>query len=70
MKSTFGNHLTARERQVIGFSADGLTAYEVASLLGIQERTIHFHKANIYRKLGVNSMIEAVKALGWLVVPE
>lgn len=66
----FGEVLTPREVEVMKVSADGWTAVAVGHKLGISPKVVHFHKLNVYRKLGVNSMIEAVKALGWLVVPE
>lgn len=70
MKSTFGNHFTPREAEVMRLFANGNKSSVVAKMLSLSKRTTDFHKQNAFRKLGVNSMIEAVKALGWLVVPD
>lgn len=70
MKSTFGIHLTRREREVLSLCAQGHTAVSVARNLRCAKRTVEFHKDNAYKKLGARNMIEAARALGWLVVPE
>jgi len=52
--------LTAREREVLAVAAEGLTARGIATRLGLSERTVTTHLANIYSKLGVNSRVAAV----------
>jgi DNA-binding CsgD family transcriptional regulator len=47
--------LTAQERQIARFVAEGLTNREVAAQLFLSPRTIDFHLRNVYRKLGINS---------------
>lgn len=51
--------LTAREREVLVLSSKGLTLKEVASCLRVACGTINDHRKNIYRKLDVNSAVEA-----------
>jgi DNA-binding NarL/FixJ family response regulator len=63
--------LTEREVDVLRLAARGLTNKAIGHTLGISNRTVQGHLANIYGKLGVNSRTEAVtQALkqGWIVV--
>jgi len=63
--------LTEREVEVLRLAAKGLTNKAIGHTLGISDRTVQGHLANIYGKLGVNSRTEAVtQALkqGWIVV--
>ncbi len=53
--------LTERERQVLAVAAQGLTAREMATRLGVRERTITTHLARIYGKLGVGNRLAAVR---------
>lgn len=52
--------LTARERDVMSWMADGKTTPEAALILGISERTVKFHVMNVMTKLQVNNKTEAV----------
>jgi DNA-binding NarL/FixJ family response regulator len=52
--------LTPREREVLGFLADGLANKEIALRLNISEHTIKFHIRSILGKLGASSRTEAV----------
>jgi|HubBroStandDraft_1064217.scaffolds.fasta_scaffold905129_1 two-component system, NarL family, invasion response regulator UvrY len=53
-----GNQLTPRELEVYTLFAKSYK--EIASALGITERTAHAHVSNILRKLGVSRRIEIV----------
>ena len=53
--------LTEREREVLAIAAQGLTAREMASRLGVRERTITTHLARIYVKLGVGNRLAAIR---------
>jgi DNA-binding NarL/FixJ family response regulator len=53
--------LTEREREVLAVAAQGLTAREIATRLGVRERTITTHLARIYGKLGVGNRLAAVR---------
>jgi DNA-binding NarL/FixJ family response regulator len=55
--------LTTRERQVAGLLTDGFTARAIASRLGISERTVNTHIGSLYRRLGVNNRVDAVRAV-------
>lgn len=53
--------LTEREREVLSVAAEGLTAREIASRLGVRERTVTTHLARIYGKLGVGTRLAAIR---------
>jgi DNA-binding NarL/FixJ family response regulator len=52
---------TAREREVIQLLAEGQSNKEAASTLGISVKTIEAHRANIMRKLRLNSLSDLVR---------
>jgi DNA-binding NarL/FixJ family response regulator len=52
--------LTAREQQVLHLLADGLSNYELATVLRLSEHTVKNHLFRIYDKLGVSNRMEAV----------
>lgn len=45
-------HLTAREREVLGYIAGGADNLKIATFLKISERTVKAHVSSLYRKLG------------------
>ena len=51
--------LTAREREILGLVADGLTNGNIARELWVTEQTVKFHLSNVYRKLGVSNRTQA-----------
>jgi len=53
--------LTLREREVLVVAAEGLTARQMATRLGVRERTITTHLARIYGKLGVGNRLGAIR---------
>jgi len=53
-------HLTDRELEVLVSVARGERSKEIASHLGISERTVKAHLASIYSKLGVDSRAAAI----------
>jgi DNA-binding CsgD family transcriptional regulator len=56
--------LTPRELEVLRWTMEGKTAWEVGAILGISERTAVLHIQNAMRKLGSNNKHQAVlKAL-------
>jgi DNA-binding NarL/FixJ family response regulator len=54
-----GWRLTARELEVLGLVAAGLTNGDIAQQLWVTEQTVKFHLSNVYRKLGVTNRTEA-----------
>jgi DNA-binding NarL/FixJ family response regulator len=53
--------LTMREREILQLLAEGKTAKEVATVLGIAVKTSDTHRTNIMRKLDVHSVAELVR---------
>jgi DNA-binding NarL/FixJ family response regulator len=53
--------LTPRELATLRLLADGKAKKEIASELGISERTVKTHLGHLFEKLGVTSRTEAVK---------
>ena len=63
--------LSERELTVLRRAGQGLTNKAIGVELGISDRTVQGHLANIYGKLGVASRTEAVTTalkLGWIVL--
>lgn len=54
--------LSAREVEVLGLVAEGLTDHQVADTLYLSPRTVGQHLRNVYRKLDVNSRTAATRA--------
>ncbi|WP_405641349.1 response regulator transcription factor [Streptomyces sp. NBC_00019] len=52
--------LTPRESTVLLLLGDALTAAAMGRRLGISERTVHKHVANVYRKLGTHDRLGTV----------
>ena len=53
--------LTKREVEVLSYIGDGETSKEVAKRLFVSKRTVDFHLANMYTKLGVTNRVQALK---------
>lgn len=65
--------LTERELDVLRLAAKGLTNRAIGVQLGISDRTVQGHLANVFAKLQVNSRTEAAMRavkLGWLTLDE
>jgi DNA-binding CsgD family transcriptional regulator len=52
--------LSAREREVLQLLAQGLATKQIARSLGVTERTVKFHVASIFAKLGASNRAQAV----------
>lgn len=55
--------LTPREEQILGYVSLGHTNKEIASRLGISEKTVKHYMTNIMQKLQVRNRVEAVLAV-------
>jgi DNA-binding CsgD family transcriptional regulator len=53
--------LTDRQMEVLGLMADGRSAKQIGSKLGLSIHTVHSHQRNLYRALGVGSFAAALK---------
>jgi two-component system, LytTR family, response regulator len=53
--------LTEKETKVLRLIAEGLSNKEIALLLYITRETVKFHIKNVYKKLGVNSRVQALQ---------
>nr|BFD90156.1 response regulator transcription factor [Kitasatospora sp. Xyl93] len=53
--------LSARETEVLGLVADGLTNQQVSQRLHLSQATVKSHLVHIYNKLGVDSRTAAVR---------
>lgn len=61
--------LTSREKEVLRWTAEGKTAYEIGQILTVSERTVNFHINNIVVKFDASNKTQAAvkaTALGML----
>lgn len=55
--------LTLREKEVLRWTAEGKTAYEIGQILAVSERTVNFHINNVVSKFDASNKTQAaVKA--------
>lgn len=54
--------LSGREREVLLWAAQGKTAWETATILGISPKTVEFHLANCGKKLGTATKSQTILA--------
>jgi DNA-binding NarL/FixJ family response regulator len=54
------DRLTVREREILALLAEGLANRAIAERLGITERTVKFHVAEILARLGASNRAQAV----------
>lgn len=53
--------LTVREKEVLDLIGEGLQTKEIADRLCISIKTVEAHRLNIYRKLSIRNVAEAVR---------
>ncbi len=53
--STASIFLTPQEIQVAGLVRDGKASKEIAAVLNVSETTVHFHRKNLRKKLGLSN---------------
>src|ERR1044071_2465440 len=61
--------LTRREHEVMQLVATGLLNKQVAGELGMAEKTVKMHRAQVMRKLGITSVAELIVVLQKAEVP-
>jgi DNA-binding NarL/FixJ family response regulator len=67
---TSAPHLTDRERQVLRLILKARSNREIASQLGIEERTVKAHVGRLMRKTGTNNRIDlSMRALNHTLMP-
>ena len=59
--------LSAREREVLGLIVEGLTNKEIGRALALSPRTVETHRANLFAKLGVDSLAQLIRRYAALV---
>ncbi len=55
-----GRVLSPREREVIGLMAEGLTADQIGTRLGVSVETVRTHVRNVIRKLQARNRVHAI----------
>ena len=55
--------LTPREREVVDWLAEGKSNWAIGQILGCSEETVKKHLQRAYRKLGVETRMEAANLL-------
>jgi len=59
---SLGTMLTEREQEVLRLICEDKSTKEIASILGINEKTVHSHKLNVQSKLEVKTTVGMVRA--------
>ncbi len=59
--ASFAEELTEREREVLGYLADGTSTRDIAEALSISPKTVGRHRENIMAKLNLHSRADLVK---------
>ncbi|MEL7160375.1 MAG: LuxR C-terminal-related transcriptional regulator [Bacteroidota bacterium] len=59
-KATFFEQLSRRELEVLTLICQGLTNEQIAGQLYVAKNTVRTHRNNIWRALGIRTVVEAV----------
>jgi two-component system, LuxR family, response regulator FixJ len=59
--------LSAREHEVLGLIVEGLTNKEIGKALALSPRTVETHRANLFAKLGAESLAQLIRRYAALV---
>jgi LuxR family maltose regulon positive regulatory protein len=62
--ATPGEHLTAREREVLAYLRTPMSSQEIAEQMSVSINTLKTHQRAIYRKLGAANRREAIRIAG------
>lgn len=60
-------HLSEREREVLGLIVAGLTNKDIGRALELSPRTVETHRANVFAKLGAESLAQLIRQYAALV---
>jgi DNA-binding CsgD family transcriptional regulator len=60
--------LTPREREVMTWAVQGKTTSETALILDMSPNTVGFHRKQVFKKLGVYTMVQAAWKLAQMDV--
>jgi FixJ family two-component response regulator len=60
-KAKFGDPVTAREREVVGFIVEGLRGKEIATRLDVSPRTVEIHRLSAMKKIGARTIADLVR---------
>ncbi|MBS97744.1 MAG: DNA-binding response regulator [Oceanospirillaceae bacterium] len=55
------SQLTGRELEIFSMIAEGHKVNQIASIMHVSPKTVHAHRANLLRKLGINSNSEIIQ---------
>lgn len=64
------SQLSSREREVVGLIVSGLTNKEIGRALQLSPRTVETHRANLFAKLGAESLAQLIRRYAALVDAE
>jgi len=59
--------LSPREREVLALIVEGLTNKEIGRALALSPRTVETHRANLFAKLGIESLAQLIRQYAALV---
>ncbi len=63
------NSLSPREREILDLALGGLQNKDIARRLNLSHRTVEAHRARLFLKLGVKSLIDIMKLVTELDIP-
>jgi DNA-binding NarL/FixJ family response regulator len=61
LESDSDDRISAREREILQYIAEGKTSSEIGKMLVISTRTVETHRNNLMRKLGLSSQTEIIR---------
>jgi DNA-binding CsgD family transcriptional regulator len=61
---------TAKEQELLNLILDGLSLKEISNKLDVSYKAVDFHRGNLYRKLGIQSMQELLLLFANKKIPE
>lgn len=69
-RRTAQDRLTDRQRQIVRLSALGATQAAVGADLGVSRWTVRNHLSEAYAQYDVTCLVDLLRAMGWLRVPD